>query len=223
MRLLCTPIDSGGPCRKREASHLCFSFFNPKLKNMKPLVDILQPIQKMNILRHIIQEDGLFPNNGLLPLLVYRQAFPFLDESSPGTVREVLETNSWKDSWINGIYDYHHYHSTAHEVMVMLSGSARVQFGGPNGIALTVEKGDVVIIPAGVVHKKMDDADGFSCMGAYPQGQQYDMNYGRKGERPKTDENIKEVPLPENDPLYGNDGPLVKNWLSDKDRTSSVL
>ena len=190
---------------------------------MKSLLEVLQPIQKMNILRHILPEDGQFPNNGLLPLLVYRQAFPSLDRGMAELIREILETNSWKDAWIDGIYDYHHYHSTAHEALVVLNGSARVQFGGPNGIPVTIEKGDVAIIPAGVAHKKIDDADGFSCMGAYPQGQQFDMNYGRGGERPKTDENIRNVPFPENDPLYGNDGPLVKNWLSDKDRTAHVL
>src|SRR5688500_19028818 len=137
---------------------------------MKSLVEVLQPIQKMNILRHILAEDDKFPNNGLLPLLVYREAFPALDRDSADIIKEILETNSWKDSWINGIYDYHPYHSTAHEALVVLNGSARVQFGGPNGITLLMEKGDVVIIPAGVAHKRIDDADGFSCLGAYPQG-----------------------------------------------------
>lgn len=190
---------------------------------MKSLVEVLQPIQKLNILRDNITEDGAFPNNGLLPLLVYRQAFPRLTESDTDVIKELLETNSWSDSWINGIYDYHHYHSTAHEVLVILKGSARVQFGGANGITVPVEKGDVVIIPAGVSHRKVDEADGFSCLGAYPQGQQYDMNYGKKGERPKADENIKRVPLPENDPLYGNDGPLVKNWFPEKDQPPTLL
>lgn len=178
---------------------------------MKSLADAPQPVQKLNIIRDILPEDDPFPNNGLLPLLVYRGAFP--SGTGTDTVKEILEANSWKDSWVNGLYDFHHYHSTAHEVLVVLKGSAHVQFGGPNGITLGLEKGDVVIIPAGVAHKKIDEADGFSCLGAYPQGQQYDMNYGKKGERSKADGNIKSVPLPENDPLYGNDGPLVKTWF----------
>jgi uncharacterized protein YjlB len=190
---------------------------------MKSLTDALQPIQKLNILRHILTDDGTFPNNGLLPLLVYREAFPSLDHGGMGTIKEILETNSWRDSWVDGIYDYHHYHSTAHEVLVVLTGSARVQFGGSNGITLALEKGDVVVIPAGVAHKKINETDGFSCLGAYPEGQQYDMNYGKKGERPETDENIKNVPLPESDPLYGNDGPLVKNWFTEMDQGIPVL
>jgi uncharacterized protein YjlB len=190
---------------------------------MKSLVEILQPIQKMNIVRNLLTENGNFPNNGLLPLLVYQGAFQLSDENGTETIKEILETNSWTNSWINGIYDYHHYHSTAHEILVILGGSCRVQFGGPNGITLNLEKGDVAIIPAGVAHKKIDDADGFECLGAYPDGQEYDMNYGKEGERPAADEKIKKVPMPENDPLYGNDGPLIKNWRSEKDQNLSVL
>lgn len=190
---------------------------------MKSHDEAIQPIQKINIVRPLLTEDGAFPNNGLLPLMLYRQAVRIDDDKPADIVKEILETNSWTNSWVDGVYDYHHYHSTAHEVLVVIKGSAQVQFGGPNGITLTIEKGDVVIIPAGVAHKKIADTDGFVCMGAYPEGQEYDMNYGKGGERPVTDENIKNVPLPENDPLYGNDGPLIKNWFSEKDQTSAVL
>lgn len=191
---------------------------------MRSLIDALQTIQKLNIARHLLSADGDYPNNGLLPLLHYPSVLN-VDESNEGseTIKEILETNSWTNVWINGIYDYHHYHSTAHEVLVVMTGSARVQFGGPNGITLVLEKGDAVVIPAGVAHKKIEDADGFSCLGAYPEGQEHDLQYGKPGERPKTDENIKRVPLPENDPLYGNDGPLIKNWLSASDQTMSAL
>ena len=190
---------------------------------MKSLVDILRPIQKMNIVRDIVTEDGNFPNNGRLPLLVYLGAFQIGEENETETIKELLETNSWTNAWVNGIYDYHHYHSTAHEILVTLNGSCRVQFGGPNGITLNLEKGDVAIIPAGVAHKKIDDADGFQCLGAYPEGQEYDMNYGKVEERRAADENIRKVPMPENDPLYGYDGPLIKNWRSENDQNPSVL
>ena len=79
------------------------------------------------------------------------------------------------------------------------------------------------MIHAGVAHRRVNDADGFSCLGAYPDGQEYDMNYGREGERPGTDENIHKVPLPQYDPLYGIDGPLVLNWASAGEQKRSVL
>jgi uncharacterized protein YjlB len=183
---------------------------------MKTLVEVIRPIQQLNIIRNIIAEDGPFPNNNLLPLMLFRQAVAIEDEDSAGTVKELLETNRWTDSWVNGIYGEHHFHSTAHEVLVAMRGSARVQFGGPNGIILTFEKGDVVVIPAGVSHCRVDKEDGFSCLGAYPEGQHYDINYGKAAERPRADENIRKVPLPENDPVYGNDGPLLKNWLGER-------
>lgn len=190
---------------------------------MNSLVDILSPIQKLNLTRHLLSADGDFPNNGLLPLLHYSSVVNAGGDREADTIKEILETNSWTNSWVNGIYDYHHYHSTSHEVLIILSGSARVQFGGPNGITLAIQRGDAVVIPAGVAHKKLVDADGFSCLGAYPNGQQYDMQYGRPGDRPQTDENIKRVPLPENDPLYGCDGPLIKNWLPEIDPGATVL
>lgn len=188
---------------------------------MKSLVDSIQPIQNLNITRHLVTEDGAYPNNGLLPLLLYHHAFPATE--SEDTIKELLETNSWSNTWVDGIYDYHHYHSTAHEVLVVLSGSARVQFGGPNGITLPIEKGDVIIIPAGVAHKRIDEVDDFTCLGAYPMGQDYDMNYGKKEERPHAEENIRHLPLPENDPLYGYDGPLVKSWFPESKRTAQSL
>jgi uncharacterized protein YjlB len=188
---------------------------------MKSLVESIRPIQKLNITRHITPSDDAFPNNGRLPLLLYHHAFTETEDVD--TIKELLETNSWTNAWVNGIHDYHHYHSTAHEVLVALKGSARVQFGGPNGITLPFEKGDVVIIPAGVAHKRIEQADGFTCLGAYASGKEFDMNYGKKEERPHADENIRALPLPENDPLYGSDGPLVKSWFPESNHTAHAL
>lgn len=190
---------------------------------MKSLVEVVAPIQNLNIIRNIFPEDGAFPNNGLLPLLLYRNAFGIEHPVHRETIKELLETNQWTGTWIDSILEEHHFHSAAHEMLVALDGSARVQFGGPNGLTLDFEKGDVVIIPAGVAHCKIDETNGFTCMGAYPDGQPYDINFGRPGERPGVDENIKAVPLPENDPLYGTDGPLIKNWFSETDQNREVL
>jgi uncharacterized protein YjlB len=128
------------------------------------------------------------------------------------SVIELLESNGWSNSWENGIYDYHHYHSITHEVLVMTSGSARVQFGGEDGIALELNAGDVVIIPAGVAHKKLSEHSNFKCVGAYPDGRDYDVLRGKPEERPKADENIKNLPVPDADPVFGIDGPLLSNW-----------
>ncbi len=112
----------------------------------------------------------------------------------------------------DGIYSYHHYHSTAHEVLGVYQGGATVQFGGEKGPAVSVAAGDVVVIPAGVAHKLLDVPGSLRVVGAYPAGQSWDMNYGREGERPAADRNIAAVPAPEQDPLYGAEGPLVELW-----------
>ncbi len=174
----------------------------------------VEAIQNLNIIRHILPDDGTFPNNGLLPLLVYQKALNLTEARSAANIMEFLETNGWVNAWENGIYDYHHYHSTAHEVLIITKGSARVQFGGPSGVAMLVEEGDAVIIPAGVAHKALDQYDGFKCVGAYPTGQEYDIKKGEDGEREEAMKNIKQLGLPSTDPIYGIDGPLLQNWKS---------
>jgi len=49
-------------------------------------------------------------------------------------------------------------------------------------------------------------------VGAYPNGVEWDMNYGQPKERPQADENIARIPLPELDPVYGSNGPLYEHW-----------
>lgn len=190
---------------------------------MRSLAELPFPIQNINILRHYLADDGQFPNNALLPLLVYRKVLNLPSQELSKTVIESFESNGWTSAWENGIYDYHHYHSTAHEVLAITKGSVRVQFGGPSGISLLLEPGDVIIIPAGVAHKNISGHNDFTCIGAYPEGQKYDMNYGKPGERPHSDQNIKQLPLPTSDPVYGTSGPLIKEWEANTDKLAELL
>lgn len=190
---------------------------------MKSLVEIVNPIQQVNIIRHLIPEEGNFPNNGHLALVVYRNAFRSTENNLGKKIEQLFESNGWTNSWQEGVYDYHHYHTITHEVLGVIEGSARIQFGGPAGISLLVEAGDVIIIPAGVAHKNLGGEENFTCVGAYPDGKDYDMNYGKPEERPRADENIKQVPLPQSDPVFGMSGPLIKEWVSQPDEISEVL
>ena len=160
----------------------------------------------------LIEDDGTFPNNGRLPLLVLPGAFA----EDPGeelarTMEETFARNSWPPSWRNGVFPYHHYHSTAHETLGVYSGRGVVLFGGDKGVEREVTAGDVVVIPAGVSHKLIEESEGFRVVGAYPSGQSPDMNYGKRGERPRTDRTIAGLSLPEADPAYGR-GPLIELW-----------
>lgn len=159
-----------------------------------------------------LSDDGTFPNSDRLPLLIYKRAVDLHDADPAAAFESTFRRNGWHGTWRNGIYAYHHYHSTAHEVLGVAEGTARVQLGGESGIITETAPGDVIVIPAGVAHKNLGASSDFLVVGAYPEGQDYDMNYGRADERPAANRNIKSVPLPKNDPVFGSRGPLLDNW-----------
>ena len=166
---------------------------------------------EQEVIVKVLADDGKIPNSRL-PLLIYRRAFEVSRRDPAAVIERTFAEQSWDGTWRNGIYSYHHYHSTAHEVLGCYRGSAKVQFGGESGIVEELSAGDVVIIPAGVGHKNLGASVDFAVVGAYPRGQDYDMNYGKPSERPRADENIAREPLPQTDPIFGEDGPLLKHW-----------
>ncbi len=159
-----------------------------------------------------LAENGFFPNNQELPVLIYKKIFEFLDMNPALTIEKVFTANKWGGSWRNGIYDFHHYHSTAHEALGVYAGWAEVQLGGPGNEPLRIEKGDLVVLPAGTAHKRLHSGEGFAVVGAYPGNQSWDMNYGKENEAKKVRKNITGVPLPKNDPVFGENGKLFDYW-----------
>ncbi len=155
------------------------------------------------IIAHTLTDDGVFPNNAQLPLLVYCDAVTLPAHDPAAGFEELFESHHWPPAWRYGVFGYHHYHSTAHEVLGIFRGHATIQFGGEQGVVLSVRKGDVVIIPAGVAHKNLECSRDFRAVGAYPAGQRPDTCYGKPGERPQADANIAQVPLPKADPVFG--------------------
>jgi len=160
----------------------------------------------------VLADDGTYPNNVALPVLVYGRALRRSVRSPAQAVERVFRANGWAGAWQNGIFSYHHYHSTAHEVLAVTAGSATVQLGGPDGWSLDVAAGDVLVLPAGVAHKNLGSDRDFRVVGAYPDGQDWDLKRGEPGDRPAADRNIERVSLPERDPLYGAEGPLLAHW-----------
>ena len=121
---------------------------------------------------------GTFPNNENLPLVIFKNPFQDVD-ISPDHFENCFSNHGWPAAWRNGLFDFHHYHSTAHEVLGVYSGWVRACFGGPQGQILEAEKGDVIIIPAGVAHCNKGQSPDFMVVGAYPLGQPRDMKYGK--------------------------------------------
>lgn len=165
----------------------------------------------VEIITRLFTDDGRFPNNANLPFVVMKCVFKN-GSTSPEQFEELFTTNCWPAAWRNGLYDFHHYHSTAHEVLGVYSGWVTGRFGGPKGDVFEARAGDVIIIPAGVSHCNTGQSPDFRVVGAYPFGQSWDTKYGRADERPEADNNISSVALPGSDPVFGPDGPMMSLW-----------
>ncbi len=173
-----------------------------------------QVVKPPDVVVHRLEANGDIPNNPRLPLIVLRQALSLPSADPAATIEAIFEHNDWPPAWRDSVYTFHHYHSTSHEVLGIYSGEATVRFGGDPGVDVTIHAGDVVIIPAGVSHKRLSSSPDFAVVGAYPQGLTWDMNYGKPEEHPRVDGNIAAVPDPGRDPVFGDAGPLVTLWRS---------
>ncbi|MDF2430696.1 MAG: hypothetical protein JWP44_327 [Mucilaginibacter sp.] len=158
----------------------------------------------------IFHDDGTIPNSKF-PLLLYSNAFTARDDDGATWLEQHFGANNWTNSWRNGVYSFHHYHSTSHEVLGVYSGSALLHLGGEKGRKVKVQAGDIIVIPAGVGHKNLG-SDQLGIVGAYEDGRSWDVNRGLPGERPHTDENIAGLPIPKTDPFTGKSGGLTAIW-----------
>jgi uncharacterized protein YjlB len=156
-------------------------------------------------------DDGTFPNSRL-PLLIYASAID-ATSASPEAMEKLFAKNGWPPQWRASVFTYHHYHSTAHECLGVAVGEATLQLGGPQGRQFHIKAGDVVVIPAGVAHKRITASEDFLVVGAYPPGEEkWDILRGNPGDRPKADHAIARLPIPERDPVQGRDGALLRAW-----------
>lgn len=163
------------------------------------------------VLVELVKENDPFPNNNRLPYLLYKAVFELPEKDADDTIQRIFESHQWSNAWKNGIYPYHHYHSITHEVLGVYQGACNVMLGGYEDKIVHIEKGDVLVIPAGVAHRNVGSTSDFGCVGAYPDGMDFDMNYGRPEERRQAAKNIRLVPVPSTDPVYGY-GPLQDYW-----------
>jgi uncharacterized protein YjlB len=139
--------------------------------------------------------DGEIPNHPHFPVLVYRDV-------DVDDVERTFAAHGWGGTWRNGVFDYHHFHSTSHEVLAVVSGSATLELGGPAGRAFDVAAGDVVVLPAGTGHRRASARDGFTVVGAYPSGQE-DYDVLREADAAARDR-IRSLPAPDADPVGGD-------------------
>jgi uncharacterized protein YjlB len=158
-----------------------------------------------------LSDDGQFPNSAY-PVLLYKEILDLNTLRPAAKIEALFAKNDWSNFWRNGIFDYLHYHSITHEVMGMYSGKTTVLLGGTKGLELEFEKGDVLILPAGIAHRNLRPENKIKCVGAYPAGRGYDIQYGKRGERPQTDLNIKRAIFPLQDPVFGKQNGIPLCW-----------
>ncbi len=168
----------------------------------------------VDVVVYPLLDDGVIPNNAHLPLLVYPQAVTPVPVDPALTFESLFRANGWTGTWRNGVYPVHHYHAEAHEVLGVASGEVTVLFGGEDGVTLTATAGDIVVVPAGVGHKRVAMAGDLCVVGAYPPGQRPDMRRDDPDDRAYGLEAIPNVPLPPADPVYGEKGPLSIHWAA---------
>ncbi len=136
--------------------------------------------QTANIEQLKLQDDGVFPNRRY-PALLYKGVLDIPLLFPVAHVKHQFEKNGWSNSWDAGSFEYHHYHSITHEVLGIYKGHTQLQFGGPEGPKIFIEKGDVLVIPARVSHENLGRESAVGVFGAYPDGRDYDLNYGKLG------------------------------------------
>lgn len=159
----------------------------------------------------LFADDGRTPNNATLPLVVMRHTAAASSEDPAAWFERTFTSHGWSATWRWTVYPYQHFHSTNHEVLGVFRGDARLMLGGENGAVFDVGVGDVIVIPAGVGHMRVEASDDFQVVGAYPEGKEPDLilpGYDLFAARRR----IAEVPLPGQDPVSGTDGPLMDFW-----------
>lgn len=156
-------------------------------------------------------DDGATPNSAL-PVLLYPSRLGATHDKA-AEFEALCADHRWSALWRGGIFDYHHFHPNAHEALGVASGHARVTLGGQSGQTLTIGAGDVLVLPAGTGHRCIEHSDDFLVVGAYPRGQEnYEVQRPASGSHARTLMRIAQVPLPEEDPLAGKQGPLMAHW-----------
>lgn len=145
--------------------------------------------------------------NSRLPVLLFR--------GGAGTTRE-RQGSALQAKRLAGPVDrydlrYTHFHSNAHEVLGIAEGRVAIRLGGEEGSLFRLKAGDMLILPAGVGHRRVGSDEGLKVIGAYPRGQSH-FDVKRRDAGCSTFDS--RLPIRFN----GENGPLMQAWTSGRTR-----
>ena len=177
----------------------------------------LTPLSSLRVSRHQIPAHGLIPNTSIQskPLIIYHNVFTDPSLTTSAIEGHINAVGVCRPMWHYPMYPEDHFHTPAHEFLVIWRGRARLSFGGRGcGGAVIVElgRGDAILIPGGVSHALVEDLEGgFEMIGSDAVGSEHwDMCDGKEGEEEHI-AGIKNLPWFTRDPLYGDNGPATQS------------
>ena len=135
---------------------------------------------------------------------------PIAGSDPAAAFEDLFERNGWPPQWRNGVYGFHHYHTTAHEVLGFAAGRARLVLGGPAGTRSTSAPAMSLVLPAGT--------GPFPPRGDARSSRRRRLSAGSVGRpatrsgKPEMLARIAAVPVPLTDPVKGKAGPLTSLW-----------
>ncbi|MCW2393832.1 MULTISPECIES: cupin [unclassified Sphingobium] len=155
----------------------------------------------------LLGKNGWVPNNDRLPVIVYRGVLQGGNSDLAERFEALFAENGWLPDWRDGVFDYHHYHSTTHEALGVFAGRAMLELGGPDGRQVEVVAGDAVMLPVGTGHRCVASSEDFQVVGAYPKGLSWDIC--REGPGDAAEARMAAVPDPRRDPVTGETGARI--------------
>jgi uncharacterized protein YjlB len=155
--------------------------------------------------------NGRVPNSRF-PVLLYRGAVTAdAGVDLADAIEETFRRHDWLNNWRElGVYDYYHFHSTTHEVLGMARGQITLRLGGEGGTVVELTAGDVLVLPAGTSHTRLDNSADSHMVGGYPEGRDWDLIRDEEVTEAEARAAVKligSLPIPARDPVTG--GPMT--------------
>ncbi|KAL4882650.1 hypothetical protein BJY04DRAFT_38251 [Aspergillus karnatakaensis] len=160
------------------------------------------------------------PNNPL-PVLHYRDVLPHPRTEEQAT--KFLTAHKWEKRGTWGAIWISHFHPNSHECYGVFQGSSTLLLGAAGedgivdvGVRVVVQAGDVIVLPAGTGHSSVEGqfTEDYQYVGVYPEDcPTWRNEYGKTKINSETfRDEIAGVAVPEEDPVYGRNGPLLELW-----------